>query len=630
MNLVQRVSHKNKWVTFLIYGLIYGILGLVLYANALDNPFHYDDEHDIVNNHYLQSTENIPKLFYNPIYSSGSERFTHTFRPITYASYNINYALGRLNPAGYHIVNLGLHVGAAFLLCLITALLTGSHGLGGITGMLFLLHPFNSEVVNYITARSSVMATFFYLLSVYAYMRARPPRETEPRHTAHYGRLWLGISFGTFVLAMLSKEVAATVPVTLYLYEITFRRAPKGGFFRAASWGIPVIFLSAVVLPYLSMRVFFYGTPLSDTYARGMSSQLATAPLVLVKMLQLILLPIGLTIEHYIPVMHTILAWPPLAALGVILGLVAAAAICMTRGGRTSRILSFGVAWFFVTQLPTVLIPLGSLLQENRGYLSAAGIIFTMVQLFALLFSEGAKYFPRMRTVQWGVIILVAIIYSGLTYQRNVVWDSDLALWQDAVRKSPDLARAHTFLGRAYRSGNRQGLALAEYQKAISLDPGDSLVYLNLGKLYYDAGQLSQAEKVLIEALRSGYDIAEAHFNLGLVYRRQNRRDLAIQEFLKAVEYNKSFVEGYVILGEEYGLQNRSDLAISYFRKALSIDPGDALSRLNMASLIERQGDRVQAIAEYRLVAEQDLSSPENQFAIGKAREQLKRLGAVQ
>ena len=89
-------------------------------------------------------------------------------------------------------------------------------------------------------------------------------------------------------------------------------------------------------------------------------------------------------------------------------------------------------------------------------------------------------------------------------------------------------------------------------------------------------------------------------------------------------------MEGYVILGEEYSLQNRSDLALYYFRRALAIDPGDGLSRLNVAGLLERQGDIAQAVAEYNLVLEQNPSRHENRFAMEKAREQLSRLRKAQ
>ena len=197
---------------------------------------------------------------------------------------------------------------------------------------------------------------------------------------------------------------------------------------------------------------------------------------------------------------------------------------------------------------------------------------------------------------------------------------------RDAVAKSAGSARAHANLGIAYRSEAMPGLALAEYQRAISLKPDDPYTYGFLGKLYYDTGQFPKAEKVLIEALRLNPKNAEVHFILGFVYKRQNRTELAIREFLKVIEIDRSFLEGYVILGEEYTLQNRTDLAINYFRQALVIDPGDGLSRLNVASLLERQGDIAQAVVEYNRVLEQSPSRNENRFAIEKAREQLSRL----
>src|SRR3972149_5234382 len=151
------------------------LVGGATYLNSLTNGFHYDDGHHITGNPHIQSVLNIPRFFIDPTLFSGFKaKGGGLYRPIVLTSYAFNYAIGGLDPLGYHLVNLAFHIGSAFLVFLIvTVLLQNNKGdqrgladdsgfFPGLTaGLIFLVHPFNSEVVNYITARSSVMCAFF-------------------------------------------------------------------------------------------------------------------------------------------------------------------------------------------------------------------------------------------------------------------------------------------------------------------------------------------------------------------------------------------------------------------------------------------------------------------------------------
>src|SRR3989304_445827 len=155
----------------IIVFVFFALLGLGLYHNALQNDFHYDDHHHITLNPNIKNPGNIPDFFTDPkTFSFLPGRFLH-YRPLVLTSYAVNYYFGKLNPAGYHMINLALHVGSAFLLFLILRAMSGgvstSLFIPLASGLLFLTTPFNSEVVNYITARSSVMSAFFYLLAFY-------------------------------------------------------------------------------------------------------------------------------------------------------------------------------------------------------------------------------------------------------------------------------------------------------------------------------------------------------------------------------------------------------------------------------------------------------------------------------
>src|SRR3990172_12565871 len=195
------MSFQAKILPFLLITLLSGLI----YFNSLENPFHFDDSHHIIDNPHIRSLRDVPNLFTDTRTFSVWPGNNRHYRPLLLLTHVINYALGGLNPIGYHLVNLAFHVGSAFLVFLIVQtmlvppLLSSPHKGGKnkpvaardvaagfslrstrdvaagfslrstpvfialTSALIFAVHPFNSEVVNYISARSSVMSGFFYL-----------------------------------------------------------------------------------------------------------------------------------------------------------------------------------------------------------------------------------------------------------------------------------------------------------------------------------------------------------------------------------------------------------------------------------------------------------------------------------
>src|SRR3989304_10499822 len=159
---MKRLFSNNITVLILLI-----VLTGIVYLNSLNNGFHFDDYHHIVKNKHIRSLSNIPRFFIDMNTFSFSDESSSHYRPLVLVSHAVNYSIGRLNPAGYHIMSLTFHIGTAFLLYLILKTMLGGGFIPLASALIFAVHPFNSEVVNYITARSSVMSGFFYLLSFY-------------------------------------------------------------------------------------------------------------------------------------------------------------------------------------------------------------------------------------------------------------------------------------------------------------------------------------------------------------------------------------------------------------------------------------------------------------------------------
>ena len=559
-----------KWKIFLLIAVI----SSAVYANSFPNSFHFDDQHFIVENTYIRDIRNIPSFFLSPKYLSFEAAFTSHYRPLLITSYAINYAMDGLRPAGYHAVNLLFHVGSAFLVYLILQAMlfrNDAARLSIVAALIFAVHPFNSEVVNYITARSSVMCSFFYLLSFYFWIRFRSQK----------GSYFYIISLLAFILAMLTKEIAITLPFMLFLYDFYFLR----GSLRRYLAYLPYVLL--VIVPYLAYRIVVYGHIVGGT--RPYMQNMLTQTTVLLKYIQLMFLPVGLTIEHDIKSAGTILNATVIVAILLLL-LVIAATYVLFRLGREWRIVSFFILWFFITLLPTTVIPLNAILQENRGYLG--GIVFAVI--------AGVVISRTKRIIVLPALIILIIVFSFLTVQRNIVWRNDLSLWNDAVAKSPLSARAHDNLGLAYMGIKKYDLALEEFNKTLAINPQYYLAYYNAGVIYQLQGDLERARWAYEESLKISPGYFRSYYNAGIVYKKIGALDKAIASYEKAIALDPRHPFVYNNLGVVLIDKGELKKAEAVFIRAIGINPRYEKAYYNLGNVYFRAKEYGRAAEAYK------------------------------
>ena len=592
---------KSGWIRNKIsIAILLIFFSAIVYSNSLENPFQYDDFHHIRDNLSLRNIKNIPSFFTDVQTFSVNPGRGH-YRPLLLVTHTINYAIGDLNPIGYHLVNLAFHVGSAFLIFLIVqAMLSSSvdrpSGLSTLaaasivgdkpprynqpvtardvaagfslrstpvfialaSALIFAVHPFNSEVVNYISARSSVMSAFFYLLAFYCWVKYR--------QAAGQDLLPYLISLLAFLLGLLTKESVITLPIVIYLYDLYF--VPEIKWSRKLLLYLP--FLLFVVLPYILFRTYLLGAIVSTPeLPRGYYINFLVQAKGLIKYLQLLFFPVGLSVEHYIKEIYSPLNWGFIFSIFLLISLLSASIWLYCRHGRSWRMISFFILWFFIVLIPTTIIPLNIMLQENRGYLAA-------VSFSVILGAAVNEITSRSRTISIFVLLLTLLCYSIVTVQRNMVWRDGIILWSDAVRKAPLLARAHHNLALSYREAGQTGPAIAEYQKAIELDPTNK----------------------------------DTHYNLGNIYSKLNLSEQAIYEFQKALEIDPNFYKASNNLGMTYWRMGNTDMAIEEFKRTLAINPGYVLTHINLGRVYEELGMIEKAYREFEIAKERALSTP--------------------
>ena len=595
---VKLISSRALVHSFIIL-LVFTILGSGLYFNTLDNPFQYDDLESVAENRNIRDTDNILRFFKDPSLSANDPQLAGHYRPLVMTSYTINYVLGGLNPVGYHLVNLAFHVGSAFLLFLIVqAMFTPTPSLplyaALASGLIFLVHPFNSEAVNYTTARSSLMSGFFYLLGFYCWVRFRGQASRSYSSSRFYTASVLA-----FVAGMLSKEVVITLPIVLWLYDLYFGERRR----ILLNWHTYVPYLPFVligVIPYLMIRLFSLGKVL-DRFQRDMLTQFLTEIPVMVKHWQMFLFPRGLSLIHDVEIYHGI-SWPVLLSGLLVLLYVGMAIYFVLSGGARRRVVSFFMVWFFVVLLPTTVIPLNAIFQENRGYLAV--VSFTVLAGVGL--SELDKRIAR------GLMIVVMVIllgvYGTLTVSRNIVWWDSVGLWKDTVEKAPGSGLAYAGLagayaargdfslsletagkgvviapnnfylrvnlGRGYQILGRTDEAIAEYEKALRIAPKVNILWEDLADLYKGKGDIGRAAHYLKKASEVWPDQPRIHYNLGVVLAGQGRLGEAEGEFRKAIRLNPAYLQARYELGEMLDSSGRSGEADEQYREIVRISSG--------------------------------------------------------
>jgi hypothetical protein len=184
-------------------------LAIVVYINALPNGFVFDDMTTIVHNvHIKDLAKNFPAFFNLDYFKIAQAEVS--YRPIATLSYFLIYALFNLNPLAFHLTSLLLHIFNVIGVYVLADIIRHNKRSSLIAALVFACHPVLTETVNCISYNEDLLATFFYLLALVLYIKAgaKENRSDLPIYV---------FSFISFLAALLSKEMAITLPVIIFL-----------------------------------------------------------------------------------------------------------------------------------------------------------------------------------------------------------------------------------------------------------------------------------------------------------------------------------------------------------------------------------------------------------------------------
>jgi protein O-mannosyl-transferase len=449
-----------------ILSIVLCVITVAVYFGAFVGTFHYDDSLTVLGNPHLESWQ----IFVIHL--------DHMVRPVLYATFLLDHWLYGTAPAGYHLLNVLLHLGSGLLIyrILTSAVRDERSSIPFWTALVFLIHPIATETVTYISGRASGLMAFFYLLAFFFYIKgSEQPENVKPR------RLYLLGAVASFLFAIGSKETAVTLPLILLLWDVIIRRLKGHSLHAAVHAPFWIVVILAAAWAWSHPRYAALAQFSLDI--RPLWDNLLSEVHALAYALVLFFTPWNQNFDHDLPLFHSLAEWPlPLDIL-----LLAGMSIAALATWQRIPLVAFGIFWFFIQMLPTSLIPRNDLLSERNLYLPSIGLLLAMVAYGSQLVQWFLMVVQRPPLVRTGSAVLATALIAVLclfTYQRNLLYKDRFLLWSDAVTKSPNKARPHNNLGRAYALQGDWDRAIEEFRTAARLDPDFIIARQNLRDAY--------------------------------------------------------------------------------------------------------------------------------------------------
>jgi protein O-mannosyl-transferase len=645
--------------------LVLTLAVVVVYGRSIRAPFIFDDTPAIVQNPSITrlwpliGDVSTPGPLNAPLLAPTARR------PVVNLSLALNYSVGGLDPVGYHVVNLVLHFLCATVLAALvrrTLLLAYFQGafdrsaglLAAVVALIWAVHPLNTETVVYVTQRTELLAALFYLTTLWAASRSW----TADSRESALG--WAGVAVVACWLGIASKEVVASAPVAVWLYQRTFLAESSTPQRRA--WAF-----------YVALALGWIGAALSAVIAAGSGALaddrhrvsfpvwwLTQAKSVLLY-LKLTLWPWPLSIHYTSSYLSTFAAaWP--WVLGATA--TAAAAIALVWRRPAAR---FVVAVVVMTLAPTLVVPLPKMVAaERRMYLPLAGLVtLVVVAGYRFLCDRNA----RRSWLTAGVATALIVALGAVSVRRLEAYETAVTIWEDNVLRQPDDAMSHynlgvallderrfeeamqSFertlalesdhtmaldnLGSALNALGRPQDAIAPLERALEIDPIDAFAHNNLGSALLRLGRPQEAMAHIRRALELMDDAPKSviYLNLGRALLEIGRPDEALDTLERAVQLAPEDANAQYSLGTGFLHVGRAEDAIVYLERALEIEPNDAGAHGNLASALVRTGRPERAVVHYErvLALEPGNAAAHNNLAIallqlGRTPEGVERL----
>ncbi len=522
----------------------------LVFVPALSNGFVWDDVPNLVDNlHYrgLGRTELT--------WMWTATRLGH-YIPVTWMSFGLDALVWGERPFGYHLTNLLLHSASAVIFYLVAwRLLAVAQPQSGrardlalpagaaFAALFFSLHPLRAESVAWVTERRDVLCGLFWLLSMLAYLRYC---EAVSRSSGN-ASLYLSASLGAFVLALLSKSIAVSLPAILLILDAY----PLGRLARSLRWWdwnepevrrlwaekIP-FFLASGIAGVVAIAAVTRGASLTPLAILSVADRLAVALYGLTFYLWKTAAPVGLSPFYELEAPVSLVSWPFVLSTVFV---AAAATLAISWRREWPALAAGGLAY------AAILFPVSGILQ-NGGQVAADRYSYLASLPCAMLLGGAlARYWPRTggptrlaRRIRLGLPAVLLAALGFLTWNQVQVWRDDERLWRHALETAPS-SMAHNNLGLKLAARQEWTGAIHHYREALRIRPRYADAEYNWGWALAKQGQWAAATDHFREAIRDEPNFAAAENSWGLALLTQGQWEAGIEHFAKAVRIDPGY-----------------------------------------------------------------------------------------
>jgi tetratricopeptide (TPR) repeat protein len=585
--------------------LVIVLSGSIAYSNSLRGPFIFDDLLAVVQNLQIRQWWRLGAVF-RPL-----RELPVAGRPLVNLSFAINYALDGLNPFGYHLVNVVIHLACALVVfgivrrtlqlpTLQTKFRLSSANLAFAAALLWTLHPLHTEAVDYVTQRTELMMALCYLLTLYAGIRAWPSRRA-------WG--WPAIAVASCAAGMACKESMASAPLMVLVYDSIFLFGSLKDAIRSR-WR----FYAGLALSWLVLVAVLWSGPRvhSAGFASGVSpwTYLLNQTVMITSYLRLTVWPQALVLNYGWPLPLTLGAVVPYALL--VTSLLALTIAVLYRAPKWG----FLGVWFFVTLAPaSSVIPIATEVgAERRMYLPLIALIVLAV--------VGVSFIRRVSfSVLATVLVICAAALGALTLARNRDYTSALQLARTVVARHPTSV-AHHLMGAELMIAGQQDEALVELRQAV---PGAPRAYYDLGLALFRQEKMTEAIDALQAFVREQpllLEAVSARLLLGQAFARQQQWAAAIDQYQMVLTMNPSIAQrsdAHYLLGGALYAARRPDEAVPHFSESLKTRPRDVAVLTNLGVALVAANKPDEALETFRRVVDVDANSASGQRNLANA-----------
>ncbi|MBL7198455.1 MAG: tetratricopeptide repeat protein [Candidatus Omnitrophica bacterium] len=521
--------------------ILFFLLGVIIYSNSVQNPFIWDDECLVVNNDLIKDWKYLGEIFKSEL-TYGEVHYARSYRPIQTIVYACIYHLFGLNSFCYHCINIITFCLNALLVYFLIFSISKDKITALLTSLFFIAHPIYTESVTYISGLADLLVGVFSILCLVLFIKY-----TEYKGIKRTFFYWVSVS--TFILALLSKEIAIVLPIIFILYDLIFKRSQLDSFLSIIK-KYSAFFLITLIYIYLRLTVLKFSDVPLPTANFSFYERFLIFFNVINSYFWLLLFPINLHMSrgYYLP--RILFDIPTICSL---IGLIIVI-LFIGYSYRRSREIFFFCIWFFIFLIPqsALFFPMNAFMAEHFLYLPAICFFFILTKTLMRICSKR------------GLILITTLIvcfYSTLTFARNYEWRDPIFFYKKIIKLSPKSWAAYNNLGKLYLDKKEYIKASIHLKESLRLYDSQIAARDNLAIVYGQQGKHDEAIMQYKEILKTDppiYKAGEIHHNVGILYHKMKKYDMAIEEYGLALKINPKSSFTYY------------NLALTYFKKGLA------------------------------------------------------------